>query len=204
MEMKELEYDLFEEGVLIKKVVIKNIKPCIISEGQISVLMQLDNELHDVLPLLIPKFPPGKVNYIEKKNILTLSMYERLITIYPSGKVSMNKTNSKEESIEIIRHVTTVINETHAEFKDGKAADYRAIKEKLSKIGPLSIYNCLPQTDCEECGEATCMAFAMKLLSGESKLNECMLLHEMGYQNNIKCLKSVLGNQIMETLGWKG
>lgn len=204
MEMKELEYDLFKDGVLIKKVVIKNIKPCIISEGQISVLMQLDNELHDVLPLLIPKFPPGRVNYIEKKNILTLSLHERLITIYPSGKVSMNKTNSKEESVEIIRDLTTVINETHAEFKDGKAADYGAIKEKLSKIGPLSIYNCLPQTDCEECGEATCMAFAMKLLSGESKLNECMLLHEMGYQNNVKCLRSVLGNQIMETLGWKG
>lgn len=204
MEMKEMEYELFEDGALIRKVVIKNIKPCIISEGQISVLLQLDNELHDVLPLLVPKFPPGKVNYIEKKNVLTLSVYERLITIYPSGKVSMNKTNSKEESIEIVEHLTHVINETHKEFKNGKSADYSAIKEKLSKIGPLSIYNCLPQTDCEECREATCMAFAIKLLSGEIKLNECMLLHEMGYQNNVKCLKSVLGIRIMETLGWKG
>jgi ArsR family metal-binding transcriptional regulator len=204
MEMEELEYELFEDGALVKKVVIKNIKPCIISEGQISVLLQLDNELHNVLPLLIPKFPPGNVNYIEKKNIITLSIYKRLITIYPSGKISMNKTNTKEESIEIVKHLTYVINETHTELKDGKTVDYRAIKEKLSKIGPLSIYNCLPQTDCEECGEATCMAFAVKLLSGESKLNECMLLHEMGYQNSVKCLRSELGDQIMETLGWKG
>ena len=204
MEMEELEYDLFEDGVLIKKVVIKNIKPCIISEGQISVLMQLDSELHHILPLLVVKFPPGKVNYIEKKNVLTLSIFERLITFYPSGKVSMNKTNTKEESVEIIQQLTTIINETHEESKSGKTAEYMAIKEKLSKIGPLSIYNCLPQTDCGECGESTCMAFAMKLLSGESKLNECMLLHEMGYLNNVKCLKSTLGIKIMELLGWKG
>ncbi|MBI5679329.1 MAG: hypothetical protein HZC47_00295 [Methanobacterium sp.] len=203
MEMEELEYDLFEDGVLVKKVVIKNIKPCIISEGQISVLMELDSELHHVLPLLMAKFPPGKVNYLEKKNVITLSIYERLITIYPSGKVSMNKTNTKEESIEIIKEITAIINETHVEHKEGKSVDYRLIKEKLSKIGPLSIYSCLPQTDCEECGEKTCMAFAMKLLSGECKLNECMLLHEMGYMNNVKCLKSTVGIQIMEILGWK-
>ncbi len=204
MEMEELEYELFKDGVLIKKVVIKNIKPCIISEGQISVLMQLNSELHHILPSLIMKFPPGKVNYLEKKNVLTLSMYERLITIYPSGKVSMNKTNTKEESVEIMKELAGSINETHKEFEEGKTADYRAIKEKLSKIGPLSIYNCLPQTDCEECGETTCMAFAMKLLSGEVKLNECMLLHEMGYARNVKCLRSTLGNQIMEVFGWKG
>jgi ArsR family metal-binding transcriptional regulator len=204
MEMEELEFELFEEGALIKKVIIKNIKPCIIAEGQISVLMQLDSELHHVLPIMVLKFPPGKVNYIERKNVLTLSIYNRLITIYPSGKVTMNKTNSKEESIEVIKDVASSINEAHLESITGKNVDYGVIKEKLSKIGPLSIYNCLPQTDCEECGETTCMAFAMKLLSGESKLNECMLLHEMGYVNNIKCLKSTLGTQIMGILGWKG
>lgn len=204
MEMEEFEYDLFKDDVLVKKVIIKNIKPCIISEGQISVLMQLDNELHHVLPLMVLKFPPGKVNYIEKKNILTLSLYDRLITIYPSGKVSMNKTNTKEESIEIMKDLAGSINKAHFESISGKKVDYGAIKQKLSKIGPLSLYECLPQTDCEECGESTCMAFAMKLLSGESKLNECMLLHEMGYLNNVKCLKSTLGPQILETLGWKG
>lgn len=204
MEMEELEYDLFEDGVLIKRVTIKNIKPCIIAEGQISVLMQLDNELHHVLPLMILKFPPGKVNYIEKKNVLTLSLYDRLITIYPSGKVSMNKTNTKEESVEIMKDLAGSLNEAHFESLKGKKVDYTEIKKKLSKIGPLTIYECLPQTDCEECGETTCMAFAMKLLSGESKLSECMLLHEMGYLNNVKCLKSKLGVQIMETLGWNG
>jgi len=203
MKMKEIEYELFENGSLIKKVVIKNIKPCIIAEGQISVLLQLDNELHHVLPHLAVKFPPGIVNYLEKKNILTLSIYERLITVYPSGKVSMNKTNTKEESIEIIREISTLINKTHQEVQEGKTASSMALKEKLSKIGPLTIYKCLPQTDCAECGQTTCMAFAMKVLSGESKLYECMLLHEMGYANNVKCLKSSLGNKIMEILGWK-
>ncbi|WP_414470557.1 (Fe-S)-binding protein [Methanobacterium sp. ACI-7] len=202
--MEELEFELFEDGSLIKKVIIKNIKPCIISEGQISVLMQLDSELNHVLPLMTLKFPPGKVNYIEKKNILTLITHDRLITIYPSGKVSMNKTNSKEESIEVIRDIARHINDVHFENIKSKKVDFNALREKIAKLTPLSIYNCLPQTNCEECGESTCMAFAIKLLSGESKLNECMLLHEMGYLNNVKCLKLMLGSQIMETLGWNG
>ncbi len=32
------------------------------------------------------------------------------------------------------------------------------------KIGPLDIYNLLPRTNCKECGESNCMAFAAKLL----------------------------------------
>ncbi|MGB9936250.1 MAG: (Fe-S)-binding protein [Methanobacterium sp.] len=202
MKMPEMKFELFKDGSLVKKVVIKNMKPCIISEGQISVLMQLDNELDHVLPLMTLKFPPGKVNYLRKKNILTLSTHDRLITIYPSGKVSMNKTNSKEESIEVIKDIAATINEVHLENISRKEVDYEALREKIAKLSPLSIYNCLPQTDCEECGESTCMAFAMKLLSGESKLNECMLLREMGYMNNVKCLKSTLGSRVMETLGW--
>jgi len=32
------------------------------------------------------------------------------------------------------------------------------------KIGPLDVYNMLPKTNCKECGEANCMAFAAKVV----------------------------------------
>jgi len=78
------------------------------------------------------------------------------------------------------------------------------LSQKLSKIGPLAIYNCLPKTNCEECGVATCMAFAMKLLSGDSTLDQCTPLFEAENKDSVDSLNDLLGGQLMKTLGWGG
>ncbi|BAF60434.1 predicted NADH:ubiquinone oxidoreductase [Pelotomaculum thermopropionicum SI] len=38
---------------------------------------------------------------------------------------------------------------------------------------PAGIYQLLPQTDCGGCGEATCIAFTVKLVKGEKKVEDC-------------------------------
>ncbi len=78
------------------------------------------------------------------------------------------------------------------------------ISEKLSNIRPLNIYNCLPQTNCEECGTATCMAFSMKLLSGDSTLNQCKPLLKAENHEKLNSLKDFLGDQLIKSLGWTG
>lgn len=207
MEMKELKYKVLEDGSLVKEVSIKNIRPCIATEGKVRVLMQLDAPLEEVISSLVPMYPPGKVNYVEKKKILTLSIYGRLITLYPSGKVTMNKTLDKEDAIEIITDVMKAINQTYDNLESysdhSKTAEKRDIKN-ISKIGPLDIYKCLPQTDCEECGEKTCMAFSFKVLSGDKPLNECLPLQEPWHHVQVQCLKKLMGPEMMNTLGWEG
>jgi ArsR family metal-binding transcriptional regulator len=204
--MKELEYDVLENGSLVNKVTIKNIRPCIATEGKVRVLMQLDSPLGDVISSLVTMYPPGKVNYVEKKKILTLSIYGRLITLYPSGKVTMNKTLDKEDAIEIITDVMKAINQAYDNLEssaDSKATE-KVESPDISQIGPLDIYNCLPQTDCEECGEKTCMAFSFKVLSGDKPLDECLPLQEPWHQDQVQCLEKLLGRQMMNTLGWEG
>ena len=203
MDMEELKYRVFDDGTLVNEVTIKKIKPCIASEGKIRVLMQLDAELGDVIPVLVSKYPPGTINYIERKNVLTVTIFKRLITIYPSGKISMNKTRDKEEAVKVITSIMNDINNCYSDLKSGDSVNYDELKQKLSKIGPLAIYNCLPQTNCEECGEATCMAFAMKLLSGDAFLEKCAPLEEESCLKNVSCLEELLGKQIMQTMGWK-
>jgi ArsR family metal-binding transcriptional regulator len=204
MDIEELEYEIFENGAIVKKVTIQQIKPCIVAENMIRVLMQLDSEIDEIIPSLVTMYPPGKVNYIENKNILTLNIYKRLVTLYPSGKISMNKTVDKEDALEVVKGLMTTINQTYIELKSGNAVDYAEAKEKLSKIGPLALYNCLPKTDCEKCGEATCMAFSIKLLSGDVKLDQCEPLMDDMHEREVSCLEQLLGQQIMETMGWKG
>ncbi|MFQ6126205.1 MAG: acetyl-CoA decarbonylase/synthase complex subunit gamma [Candidatus Heimdallarchaeota archaeon] len=42
-----------------------------------------------------------------------------------------------------------------------------------SRLDPLTIFQYLPQTNCKDCGEATCLAFAAKLLNRDLKLEDC-------------------------------
>lgn len=37
----------------------------------------------------------------------------------------------------------------------------------------LEIYKLLPKTNCKECGQATCLAFAMQLAAGKASLDQC-------------------------------
>ena len=203
MEIDELEYEIFEDGPIVKKVTIQEMKPCIVAENMIRVLMQLDSEIGEVIPVLTTKYPLGKVNYIENKKILTLNICKRLVTLYPSGKISMNKTIDKEDALEVVTEIMKVINEAYNEINSGDVANYDELREKLSNIGPLSLYNCLPKTDCEKCGEKTCMAFAIKLLSGDVKLDKCTPITDDLHNDGVLCLEDLLGTQIMQTMGWK-
>ena len=201
MKIEEQEYEIFPDGKKVRKVIIKEIRPCIVAENMIRVLLQLDSEIKDIIPILAAKHPPGKVNFIEKKGILTLNSSDRLVTLYPSGKISMNKTVDEEDAILIVTKLMCEINQAYEELSSENQVDYSKLNEKLSQIGPLAIYNCLPKTDCEQCGEKTCMAFSMKLLSGDSELSKCQPVIDNG---NILCLKELLGIELMKVIGWKG
>ncbi len=200
MEMKELKYDVFEDGPLVKSVSITKIMPCMAEEGRVKLAMQLDSTLDQVMPIFAGKFPPGKVNYIKHKKILTLNTHERVISFFPSGRIMMMNTRNPEEGIEIITEFMEKINQCYMESESGDLGE--DLSERLSKIGPLNIYNCLPQTNCEECGTATCMAFSMKILSGDSTLDQCKPLLKAENQEKLNSLRELLGDQLMKTLGW--
>jgi acetyl-CoA decarbonylase/synthase complex subunit gamma len=46
------------------------------------------------------------------------------------------------------------------------------------ELSPIEVYKLLPGTNCKECGETNCMAFAAKLVNREAALQECLPLLE--------------------------
>ena len=44
----------------------------------------------------------------------------------------------------------------------GALMSEREPKKTIKEISPLDVYKLLPETNCKECGEANCMAFATK------------------------------------------
>jgi len=58
---------------------------------------------------------------------------------------------------------------------------------------PLDVYAILPQTNCKQCGEATCMAFAFGLLMNKRKPTECPpLLNNPTYSERLSTLEALL------------
>jgi ArsR family metal-binding transcriptional regulator len=54
-----------------------------------------------------------------------------------------------------------------------KRSELVAITDNKRSPRPLDIWTLLSQTNCRECGEATCMAFAVGLLQERRFIHEC-------------------------------
>lgn len=55
-------------------------------------------------------------------------------------------------------------------------------KKSIREISPIDVYKLLPKTNCQECHESNCMAFATKLVNGELVLADCPPLFTVEYQ----------------------
>lgn len=63
----------------------------------------------------------------------------------------------------------------------------------MPKISPLQVTPLLPGTNCGECGEETCMAFAVKLLDHVYEMTSCKpLIKEKKYAKKLKKLKDLI------------
>ena len=49
-------------------------------------------------------------------------------------------------------------------------------KSGKKELSPIDIYKLLPKTNCKECGEENCMAFATKIVNREAQIDKCLPL----------------------------
>lgn len=69
-----------------------------------------------------------------------------------------------------------------------------SVVEMSSRLSAFQVYKLLPKLNCKACG-TTCMAFAVKLLSLEARLEECEpLLKDPAYADNLKALREMLSS----------
>jgi acetyl-CoA decarbonylase/synthase complex subunit gamma len=71
-------------------------------------------------------------------------------------------------------------------------------KVGIRELSPIDVYKLLPRTNCKECGEENCMAFATKLVNREVSLEKCPPLLTREYEKAYKQLKEMLKPAIRE------
>ncbi len=156
--------------MLVKKVEIAQVMPCIADPAKIRVIAKADHRLEEVLPFLDKVIPTAL--YSERAGFLTYKRGLSIITLHASGEIAMTQITDNEEAVKILDEIKDKINDTWARRAD--------------------LYAYLPKTNCGECGEKTCMAFAMKVLNEGKKLSDCTVLAEDKYRGARDTLVSLL------------
>ena len=71
-------------------------------------------------------------------------------------------------------------------------------KGGMKQLSPIDVYMLLPKTNCKECGEDNCMAFATKVVNREVSIDQCPPLLAKENAKNYAKLKEMLKPAVKE------
>lgn len=161
--------------MLLERIDVVYIEPCIVVANKVRVKADLSNGISEVMPYLNTVIK--NATYNRHAQNLTFTRDVRLITLYPE-RVTMAKAVNATDAYQMLDWLKDLINETW-ENRENIVPSF----EVKSRPRPLEIYGWLPKTNCKDCGEMTCLAFATKLLLGEQQIKNCRPLFREEYGN---------------------
>jgi ArsR family metal-binding transcriptional regulator len=103
---------------------------------------------------------------------LTLKAHSRLITLH-SHKIAINALEDEAQADKILEWLKQEINETWE-----KRREIEPIFEIAPRPDILEVLKNLPRTNCGDCGQPTCMVFAVQLAEGVRGPEDCPPLGE--------------------------
>jgi len=145
---------------------LTRILPCLAEPGKIIVIGKPSRSLDEALPYLATL--PGVIAFNPETLTLTFRRQPGFLTLY-ADKVYITQVKDSDEGLELLKALVDAVNATWE-----KRAELVAITAARRAPRWLDIWSLLPQTNCKQCGEATCMAFAAGLLQQTRELTECL------------------------------
>ncbi len=73
-------------------------------------------------------------------------------------------------------------------------------KASMKELSPIDVYKLLPKTNCKECGQENCMAFATKMVNREVTLDSCKPLLKKENEKSYLKLKDLLKPAVKEVI----
>jgi len=176
-----------EKGKLLNNYTIRIVRSdCNPSSEKVNALVELGEDIREVLPYLNNLL--RGYEYSDEEKLLTVKWEGHLITFRPR-QIAITKLEDEGEANSVMVQLQKIINETYA---NRESLEPRHTRRSLPQ--PLEVYKLLPKTNCKQCGEATCMAFALKLMAGDRTPKECLPLLEETFKANYQTLTEFFPN----------
>jgi len=144
--------------------------PCLAEPGKIIVIGTPSRSLDEVIPYLATL--PGVIAYNPHTRTLTFRRQPGFLTLYPD-KVNIIQVKDTAEGLELLESLKEAVNTVWE-----KREDLVAVTQLKSTPHHLDVWTLLPRTNCKQCGEATCLAFAVLLIQQKHSLDECLPLQQ--------------------------
>ena len=157
---------------------------CMPASTNFNAIVDLEVDIAELLPYLATVIRgctyihgAGELNYMDRGHIIAIR--PRQITVTALADAA--------EAKQVCKELTNMINEV-----DKQRASITPTLRKHARLDPLTVYRELPQTNCGECGEVTCMAFAARVVSRELTAKGCKILLEKEYSSQRERLWQML------------
>jgi ArsR family metal-binding transcriptional regulator len=100
-------------------------------------------------------------------------------------QINIAKFINRTELHELLDWVQDLINDVYMSM-----AELTPRYDTRKRMPPFEIYAMLPKTNCQKCGEKSCMVFAAKLSRLEVEVDDCPNLSEQGNMEKKRKLES--------------
>jgi len=125
----------------------------------------LDKDVGEALPYLNSVL--GGFEYIKEPPSVTFKVHGKLITVH-GRKIAINALKDEEQARKIVEWLKREINSAW-ENRNKIVPSYKG----ATRPQMIEILKLLPKTNCRECGEATCMVFAARVVEGAKGVENC-------------------------------
>jgi ArsR family metal-binding transcriptional regulator len=154
----------FEEDAF-GRAAIMVLAPCVADETKIRIVAHISGDLSEVFPYLNAEMKHASYN-MHGPTFTFMEGY-RMISLYPR-RIAVAKADEIVDAWRVLEDIRQRVNETWA-----RRHEIEPSYERREKPPALEIYKRLPRTNCGQCGERACLAFAVKVWQAGAAPSEC-------------------------------
>jgi ArsR family metal-binding transcriptional regulator len=159
-----------ESADCFQRAAIMVLAPCVADETKIRVIAHLEGDLGPVLPYLNTVIP--QASYTPAAETLTFMDGYRMIALYRQ-RITVAKADEIVDSWLTLGRIRRLVSQT---WNDRQQIE--PCYETRKRPPAIEIFKRLPRTNCGQCGEPTCLAFAMRVWTGETAARLCLPVFE--------------------------
>jgi ArsR family metal-binding transcriptional regulator len=139
--------------------------PCVADLARIRITAHLSGDLTEVFPYLNTDMREGC--YTARGPTFTFTERYRMICLYPR-RITIAKADEIVDAWRVLEAVRRRVNKVWA-----RRHEIAPSSEMRERPPALEIFKRLPRTNCKQCGEPTCLAFAARLRQRQTSVTRC-------------------------------
>ncbi len=178
-----------DSGEYVVSYRIQQISPCFFDNKKIRVVASLPRDITELFPYLNAVL---RGYYSEEGRTFTFS-YEGRLVVLQHSQITLSKTEDINEAQVILDKVLTILNKVASERE-------QIIPTTKPQINPFVLYKHMPRTNCRECGELTCFAFATGVILGQYEVEQCPVLNNPLYKRQKEIIEMELKKCMKDSL----